>query len=482
MKNSDELSLDYFKEELKAFQDFKFFPEDHHYEFKGNRVGISVTRLIEDYANEFDSQNIASMVASRDGKTVTEVLKEWKYKNKFACSKGTNGHNYAQSIWNGEEYVEECFDDSEAYIQALEKIKGQARQFHEDYKDTLEHLYDEFVVGSEEYDIASAIDHLFINKLTGELVLVDYKTNSILKGYNDDEKNKRYIKPMKVPLQHIEDVTLKHYYIQLSIYKFLLEKYTNLKVDEMFIVYFSENIDNYEIIEIPYLKKEVELILENRRVKNMNSVPILLIGKSGSGKSTSLRNFTKDEVAVINVLGKPLPFKSDIKAPKIDDYKNILNQIQLTKKKVIVIDDANYLITNDFMENASIKGYDKYNEMAKSYFELINGIKNIEGGKTVYLIMHEDTDEDGNIKPKTIGKLLDDKVNIQGMFTVCIRSIFENGQYIFKLKTNGQDCVKTPFGMFEQDTMENNLKAFDTVVRDYYELDKVENKESEENK
>ncbi len=94
--------------------------------------------------------------------------------------------------------------------------------------------------------------------------------------------------------------------------------------------------------------------------------------------------------------------------------------------------------------------------------------------------MHEDTDDDGNIKPKTIGKLLDDKVNIQGMFTVCIRSVFENGQYIFKLKTNGQDCVKTPFGMFNQDSIENDLKAFDKVVREYYELDKVENKESEE--
>ncbi len=285
---------------------------------------------------------------------------------------------------------------------------------------------------------------------------------------------------MKVPLQNIDDVTIKHYYIQLSIYKYLLEKYANVEVEEMFIVYFSENIDNYEIIEVPYLKKEVELILENRRVKNMNSVPILLIGKSGSGKSTSLRNFTKEEVAVINVLGKPLPFKSDIKAPKIDDYTNIINQIKLTKKNVIVIDDSNYLITNEFIEKTSIKGYDKYNEMAKGFFDLINAIKNIDGGKTVYLIMHEDTDDDGNIKPKTIGKLLDDKVNIQGMFTVCIRSVFENGQYIFKLKTNGQDCVKTPFGMFNQDSIENDLKAFDKVVREYYELDKVENKESEE--
>ena len=240
-------------------------------------------------------------------------------------------------------------------------------------------------------------------------------------------------------------------------YTFLLDIYKSI------IEYDSENINHYEIIEIPYLKKEVELILENRRVKNMNSVPILLIGKSGSGKSTSLRNFTKDEVAVINVLGKPLPFKSDIKAPKIDDYNNIISQIKMTKKKAIVIDDSNYLITNEFMNKSSIKGYDKYNEMANGFFNLINEIKNIEGGKTVYLIMHEDTDEDGNIKPKTIGKLLDDKVNIQGMFTVCIRSLFENGKYIFKLKTNGQDCVKTPFGMFEEESMDNDLKEFDIV-------------------
>ena len=91
--------------------------------------------------------------------------------------------------------------------------------------------------------------------------------------------------------------------------------------------------------------------------------------------------------------------------------------------------------------------------------------------------MHEDTDENGNVKPKTIGKLLDDKVNIQGMFTICIRAMYDNGNYIFRLKTNGQDCVKTPFGMFENETMENDLKAFNEVVREYYELDKVEKKE-----
>ena len=471
---------EYLKELNKAFGDFKFFEEDHHYEYKGQRVGMSVTRLIEEYTNEFDAQAVAEKVAIKQNKTIQEVLDEWDYKNKFACAKGSTCHEYAQHLWSHNRYTLDEFDKSLMYKKAVSKIASQALKFRNDYKYRLKHLADEFVVGSSEYDIASAIDHLFINKLTGGLVLVDYKTNSdIYKDQKYYENSRRKPPKMKVPLHNRDDFTIKHYHIQLSIYKYLVEKYTNLKIEEMFIVYFSDNIENYEIIEIPYLKKEVEMILENRRERNMNSVPVLLIGQSGSGKSTSLRNFTKDEIAVVNVLGKPLPFKTDIKAPKLDDYANILKAIAGTKKKTIVIDDANYLITNEFMNKSSVKGFDKYNEMGNNFFNLINGIKNIEGGKTVYLIMHEDTDENGNVKPKTIGKLLDDKVNIQGMFTVCIRSMFDNGQYIFRLKTNGQDCVKTPFGMFESDTMENDLKEFDKVVRDYYELDKVE-KEGEE--
>lgn len=496
----------YLKELNKAFGDFKFFEEDHHYEYKGERVGISVTRLIEEYTNEFDSQAVAEKVVEKNIKkyneaqqmlkdyrpadkwyddsileeidnnlklplTVQEVLAEWEYKNKFACEKGSAIHEFTQSLWSKEIYKARYFDNSEKFINTVEYLARQSNDFYIDYKDRLEHLADEYVIGSEEYNIASAIDHLFINKLTGGLVLVDYKTNS------DIHKNEKYAKNMKVPLTHLKDFTLNHYYIQLSIYKYLVEKYTNLKIEEMFIVWFSENNDNYEIIEIPYLKDEVIKILENRREKNMNSVPVLLIGQSGSGKSTSLRNFKGDEIAVVNVLGKPLPFKSDIKAGKCDDYTKILNAIAHTDKKTIVIDDANYLITNEFMNKSSVKGFDKYNEMGNNFFNLINGIKAVEGGKTVYLIMHEDTDENGNVKPKTIGKLLDDKVNIQGMFTICIRSMFDNGNYIFRLKTNGQDCVKTPFGMFETESMENDLKEFDKVVREYYELDKVENKE-----
>jgi hypothetical protein len=456
-----------------SFKDFQFFEDGHYYECKGKKVGISVTTFIHEFCNEFDAEGMAEKVANKENRLVEDILAEWKYKADFACEKGSTCHEFVQSLWSNNKYELLEFDKTDKYYKSVFKIQNQAVQFKFDYQEYLEHLVDELPIGSEEYDIASCVDHLFYNKLTGGLVLVDYKTNSLMDGYN----KKAYKKAMKVPLSHINDDALHHYHIQLSIYKYLIEKYAGLKVEEMFIVYMSENIENYEIIDIPYLKEEVEKILENRRVKNMKSVPVLLIGKSGSGKSASLRNFKKDEIAIANVLGKPLPFKSDLEAPKVDDYNIILKAIQKTDKKVIVIDDANYLITNEFMNKSSVKGFDKYNEMGNNFFNLINGIKNIEGGKTVYLIMHEDTDDEGNVKPKTIGKLLDDKVNIQGMFTICIRSMFDNGNYIFRLKTNGQDCVKTPIGLFEEEQIENDLKLVDDKIREYYELDK----ESEEN-
>ena len=464
--------------ELQYFKGIEFHEEEHFYTLHNYRFGISATSLIETYSQEFDSDSISQMVANKRGISQQDVLNEWKKENEFSCIKGSCIHLKAQSLWMNTNYeidyntIDETVDKNRLKKE-YDIMSKQAINFYNDYKDMYDMIQDEFIVWSKEFDIAGSIDGIMYNKYTQQCCILDFKSNK------DLQFESKYHKKMKIPLHKLDDVNGQHYYIQLSIYKYLIEKYTNIKVDELFIVYFNINANDYEIIPIPYLKEEVMKILENRREKNMNSVPVLLIGQSGSGKSTSLRNFKGDEVAVVNVLGKPLPFKSDIKAGKCDDYATILKAIANTPKKTIVIDDSNYLITSEFMNKSSIKGYDKYNELANNFWNLINGIKNIEGGKTVYLIMHEDTDDNGNVKPKTIGKLLDDKVNIQGMFTICIRSMFDNGNYIFRLKTNGQDCVKTPFGMFESDSMENDLKAFDEVVREYYELDKIE---SEENK
>lgn len=241
-----------------TFKDFKFFPDDHHYEYKGKRIGISVTALIEQYTQEFDSDLIAERVALKQGKSKQEVLDEWKYKNEFSKVKGTTCHEYAQTLWSEQPYKINRFDESQEYYNAIELIQYQADNFYNDYKDFIEHIADEFVIGSVEYDIASAVDHIFRNKVTGGLILVDYKTNT------DIYKNEKNARKMKAPLQHLKDTTLNHYNLQLSIYKYLIEKYSGLKIEKMFIVWFGELNNEYQIIDVSYLKDEVENVLNWR--------------------------------------------------------------------------------------------------------------------------------------------------------------------------------------------------------------------------
>lgn len=473
---------EYLNELNRAFGDFKFFESDHHYEYKGERVGISVTRFIEEYCNEFDAQAVAEKVATRDEKSVQEVLDEWKHKNEVACEKGHFGHLYGQSLWNKENVLEEIKQASVDVKTPLKPILEQANNFYNDYKDRLEHVADEFIIGSDEYNIASAIDHIFRNKLTGELVLVDYKTNS------DIHKSEKYAKNMKVPLTHLKDFTLNHYYIQLSIYKYLVEKYTNLKFGEMFIVYFSENIENYEIIPIPYLEKEVEKILENRRIKGMQSIGVLLMGASGTGKSTSLRNLPAEETAIINVTNKPMPFrnKNGLKITSCANYEQMINAIIKTDKRIIVVDDSSYMMTFENFEKATQKGYDKFTTMAINYYNLIETPKKCGGEKIIYFVTHEEIDENGISHPKSIGKMLSQQLVIEGLFSIVLRSMQKENQYVFQTHNDGTSVCKSPIDMFEEDFIPNDLAEVDKTIREYYgfkpineKLDKVE---SEENK
>lgn len=206
-------------------------------------------------------------------------------------------------------------------------------------------------------------------------------------------------------------------------------------------------------------------------------IPVLIIGKSGSGKSASLRNFKPEEVDIINVEGKPLPFRNQHETINTDSYKEVAEAVKNSKKSSIVIDDAGYLITNQFMRGHSATGqgnaiFSFYNDIADMFWKLITFIKGngVADDKIVYIMMHEDQNDFGQIKPKTLGKLLDDKVCIEGMFTIVLRSVFHDGKYFFRTKTDGLDVSKTPIGMFESAEIENDAKAVDDVIRDYYGL------------
>ena len=474
------MTLEEVKQELEVFNKFEFFEEGHYYKCNGKDVGTSVTRLIEEYSNSFDQQGIAEKVALRDNKDITQVLQEWEYKNKFACEKGHFAHEFAQSLWSGIIYQENIKSGLEDIKTPLNKIKQQAINFYNDFKDKFIHIQDEQLVGSEEYDIASAVDHLFLDN-EGNVWLIDYKTNSILRGYNDNGKNKKYTKKMLVPLQNIKDDALHHYYLQLSIYKYLIEKYTNIKIHRMLIVYMSENVENYELIKIPYLEEKVKLILENRRERKMGKcIPVLIIGHSGSGKSASLRNLTKEDYSLVNPLAKRLPFKGGQTGLESCDYELIKKFIQETPKKIIVIDDSNYLLTMEMMKKAKETGYGKFTDIALNYWKLIEFIKNLDGDKRVYLMSHEEIDENGFVGVKTVGKMLSNQCCVEGLYTIVLRATTENGKYQFQTASLGNDIVKAPMGMFNTPLIDNDLKLVDDTICEYYEINKEEKKVEEE--
>lgn len=471
------MTLEEVRNELKVFDKFTFFEQDHHYECDGKKVGISVTRLIEEYSNPFDQQAIAEKVALRDNKSISEVLEEWKYKNRLACEKGSICHLYAQNLWSSTITLENDFQGCEVLKNLCESIFKQANNFYNDFKDKFTHIQDEQLVGSEEYDICSAIDHLFLDK-NGNVWLIDYKTNSILKGYNDDIKNRGYSKKMLVPLQNTKDDSLNHYCLQLSIYKYLVEKYTNIKIYKTMIVYMSENIENYELIETPYLEQDVKKILENRRVKKMNSLGILIMGGSGTGKSTSLRNLPADETAIINVTNKAMPFrnKNGIKIVNCNNYEQMIKAILSTKKRIIVVDDSSYMMTFENFDKATNKGYDKFTNMAVNYYNLITTPQHCDGEKIIYFVCHEELDENLVAHPKTIGKMLSQQLVIEGLFTVVLRSLLKNGEHVFQTHNDGTSVCKSPIDMFEEDFIPNDLLEVDKILREYYDFKPINEK------
>lgn len=200
-------------------------------------------------------------------------------------------------------------------------------------------------------------------------------------------------------------------------------------------------------------------------------LPVLILGYSGSGKSSSMRNFKPDELALVNVNGKFLPFRGSFaEAINSDDYDDIKAFLRKSKSKIMVIDDSQYLMLNEFMRRSSEKGYDKFTEMAKNFWELIRYIESLPGDVTVYFMQHIDSDDSGRLKAKTVGKLLDEKINVEGMFSIVLRCDVKDGEHYFYTQSNGQDCCKSPQGMFTSYTIPNDLKFVDETIRTYYAL------------
>lgn len=198
-------------------------------------------------------------------------------------------------------------------------------------------------------------------------------------------------------------------------------------------------------------------------------IPVMILGESGSGKSSSLRNFKSDEIGVINVCGKPLPFRNQIKDLKTDNYMKIDKALKTSTKKIVVIDDCQYLMSNEFMRQAKVTGYQKFTDIALNFWTLVQVvIRELADDVIVYFLGHIERDANGNEKFKTIGKMLDEKITVEGMFTVVLKTSVQDGRYLFSTRNSGSDTVKSPIGLFEDPYIDNDLKAVDTAIRQYY--------------
>lgn len=202
---------------------------------------------------------------------------------------------------------------------------------------------------------------------------------------------------------------------------------------------------------------------------------VLIMGESGSGKSASLRNFAPNEISVFNVTSKPLPFKQGkTKIPKIDNatYTDIANALANPNKRAYVIDDAGYLLSFEMFKRANETGYSKFTDMAKNFFDMLDFINTkLPNDIIVYITMHtEDDPEMHKTKAKTIGKMIDQNLNLEGLFTIVLRAMQTEDGYKFITRDDRVSTAKSPMGMFESDKIDNDLKEVDRIIREYYDM------------
>lgn len=198
-------------------------------------------------------------------------------------------------------------------------------------------------------------------------------------------------------------------------------------------------------------------------------VPILILGESGTGKSASMRNFKPEEIALVNVAGKPLPFRGKFEETiDSDSYRQIKKFMKESFADIVVIDDAQYLMANEFMRRSSERGYDKFTEIGVNFWDLVRSVVELPPEKIVVFMAHIERDANGNEKIKTIGKLLDEKITVEGMFTIVLKTSVSDGKFSFMTVNNGHDTVKSPIGLFASSEIDNDLKAVIASVREYY--------------
>jgi RNase H-fold protein (predicted Holliday junction resolvase) len=199
---------------------------------------------------------------------------------------------------------------------------------------------------------------------------------------------------------------------------------------------------------------------------------VLIMGDSGTGKTASLRNFEPNEISIFNVTNKTLPFRKKLPIKQNCSYVDIAEGLKNPSKKAYVIDDASYLMVFESFDRAQEVGFTKFTEMAKKFRDMLDFISTqVPDDIIVYITMHtEDDSEMHKTKAKTIGKMIDQNLNLEGLFTIVLRAMQTEDGYKFITRDDRVSTAKSPMGMFENDTIDNDLKEVDRIIREYYDM------------
>lgn len=208
-------------------------------------------------------------------------------------------------------------------------------------------------------------------------------------------------------------------------------------------------------------------------------MPVLILGASGSGKSTSLRNFEPTEVGVFNVAGKPLPFRKKMSYVNNNaTYETITASLQKNTLNCYVIDDVQYLMAFEFFDRAKEIGFAKFADLGNHFYNLLKFIRLWTRDDTiVYLLAHTDVEDSGYVKMKTLGRMLDEKLCVEGLFSVVLLAETNGKEHWFTTQSNGRTTAKSPMEMFDF-KIPNDLKMVDNTIREYYEFGGAKNEEN----
>lgn len=197
---------------------------------------------------------------------------------------------------------------------------------------------------------------------------------------------------------------------------------------------------------------------------------VMVIGPSGAGKSSSYEGFDADEVGIFNVAGKRPPFRKKLPTFNKPTYAQVKDALRRNERRAYIIDDSTYLMQFAMFEHARESGYSKFTTMALDFQQLLAAVDETDEDTIVYFLHHPQFGDDGKAKPQTVGKMLDNQLNVEGLFPIVLEAKVVDGEHVFVTRNDGFNIAKSPTGMFDAETIPNDLKAVDAAIREYWGL------------